>query len=348
VFLFENCGDVNQVHRLVNARLSPRFRLNPRRVNQANPQVLNTNPHIFDPTNNKQETSILNILIEQKKNNKSIYTIQNTNKKLTQLAKYSDLNNPEAIKLYIAELKVRNGTKMALCEAYNNYCKHYKIEWEKPIYRPEAQDIKLPTKEKILMLIADAGKTLTLKLQISMATGLRPIELTGEKGIRPRDFDPDQHTIRPTTAKQGAPRTLTIPIELSAKLQTYIIQHKIPLDEPIFKGKPQSYSSNYRDLRNKLAKKLNDQTMQTIRLYDLRHYFCTKKLNDIGNPYTVMCLMGHKKIETTQKYMHLLNLADDEWNCAGATTKNEAIKLIEAGFQYVTTIEGIQLFKKRK
>jgi len=61
-----------------------------------------------------------------------------------------------------------------------------------------------------------------------------------------------------------------------------------------------------------------------------------------------MVLMGHKKLQTTQKYMHLLNYADEEYTVAGATTAKEATKLIEAGFQYVTTIEGIQLFRKRK
>jgi hypothetical protein len=101
-------------------------------------------------------------------------------------------------------------------------------------------------------------------------------------------------------------------------------------------------------MRNKLAKKLNDPSIRTIRLCDLRHYFCTKKLNDIGNLYTVMVLMGHTKLETTQRYMHLLNLNDDEWACSGATTAKEAMQLIESGFQYVTTIEGIQLFRKRK
>jgi len=45
--------------------------------------------------------------------------------------------------------------------------------------------------------------------------------------------------------------------------------------------------------------------------------------------------------------MHL-NYADEEYTVAGATTANEATKLIEAGFQHVTTIEGIQLFRKRK
>jgi hypothetical protein len=101
-------------------------------------------------------------------------------------------------------------------------------------------------------------------------------------------------------------------------------------------------------MRNELAEKLKDPSIRTIRLYDLRHYFCTKKLNDIGNPYTVMVLMGHTKLTTTQRYMHLLNFNDDEWTCVGATTAKEATRLIEAGFQYVTTIEGIQLFRKRK
>jgi hypothetical protein len=93
---------------------------------------------------------------------------------------------------------------------------------------------------------------------------------------------------------------------------------------------------------------MNDPTIKSIRLYDLRHYFCTKILRDTGDPFFTMCQMGHKKLTTTQLYMHLVNLESDEWTCRAAATKEEAMSLIEGGFQYVTTIEGIQLFKKRK
>ncbi len=136
---------------------------------------------------------------------------------------------------------------------------------------------------------------------------------------------------------------------LTAKLQEHIAENNLSPNDLLFKGTDSDlYGKQYRNMRNHLADKLKDPSIRAIRLYDLRHYFCTKKLNDIGNPYTVMVLMGHKKLETTQKYMHLLNLNDDEWTCTGATTAKEAMKLIEAGFQYTTTIEGIQLFKKRK
>jgi hypothetical protein len=46
--------------------------------------------------------------------------------------------------------------------------------------------------------------------------------------------------------------------------------------------------------------------------------------------------------------MYLVNLDSDEWTCRAATTKEEAMNLIKGGFQFVTAIEGVQLFKKRK
>jgi hypothetical protein len=61
-----------------------------------------------------------------------------------------------------------------------------------------------------------------------------------------------------------------------------------------------------------------------------------------------MVLMGHIKLETPQRYMHLLNLNDDEWTCKTAANVNEATALIEAGFQYVTDMDGLKLFRKRK
>lgn len=61
-----------------------------------------------------------------------------------------------------------------------------------------------------------------------------------------------------------------------------------------------------------------------------------------------MTQMGHKKLTTTQKYMHLLDLNDDEWTVKTATTIKEATELLEAGFEYITEMDGFKLFRKRK
>jgi integrase len=290
--------------------------------------------------------TIPNVLIQMKADNKSNYTINFTRKALTFLSKHTSLSEPEAVKIFVSTLKSSDSYKKNLCIAYNRYCKHYTIEWNMPRYRTEARNIALPTREKLLMLIANAGNLLSMKLQLSMETGLRPVELAR---LRVKDLDLDHRTVNPTTAKKGNARTVPMPANLVIKLQEHIIRHNLNPEDRLFKGEdPDHYGKQYRILRNQLAKKMKDPTIKTIRLYDFRHYFCTKKLYDINNPYTVMVLMGHTKLETTMRYMHLMNLNDDEWTTAGATTFKEATKLVEAGFQYVTTIEGIQLFKKRK
>ena len=59
--------------------------------------------------------------------------------------------------------------------------------------------------------------------------------------------------------------------------------------------------------------------------------------------------MGHKKIETTLKYVQLQNInEDDEWTCKTATNIKEATSLIENGFEYIQEIDGIRLYRKRK
>jgi integrase len=196
------------------------------------------------------------------------------------------------------------------------------------------------------MLIAHAKKTMGLKLEISMATGLRPVELCG---MKVRDFDPEQRTLRPITAKHGSPRTLQLSRELAQRLQQHILKNDLQPNDNIFTGDADHYGKYFRQMRNNLAKKLNDPTLRQIRLYDFRHYFCTRKLYDQVNPYTVMVLMGHKSLKTTQKYMHLLIDEDPEWLVESTQDQKRADELIAHNYEYVlTTPDGHMKFRKRK
>ncbi len=67
-----------------------------------------------------------------------------------------------------------------------------------------------------------------------------------------------------------------------------------------------------------------------------------------GNVLTVKRLLGHKRIQNTMKYIHMIHFKDDEFEVATASTIEEAKKIITAGFEYVTEMRGIKLFRKPK
>jgi hypothetical protein len=67
-----------------------------------------------------------------------------------------------------------------------------------------------------------------------------------------------------------------------------------------------------------------------------------------------MQLLGHRKIENTLLYVQLVNSifqdVADEYVCRIAKTPQEAVQLVELGFEFVTGeyTDGGKLFKKKK
>lgn len=134
--------------------------------------ILNTNR-----PKTETEAKIINILIQLKNNGKSDYTIRNVDKFLNILNQNCNFDNPEEVKGFIANHKVTNNTKECYSYAYRKYCKFYEINAKIPFWKPDAKQIKLPTNEKLEMLISASGPTMATKLIISKECGLRPIEV---------------------------------------------------------------------------------------------------------------------------------------------------------------------------
>ncbi len=133
-----------------------------------------------------------------KKNGLADATIKYTSQRLKHLNQYSDLDNPEEIKQYIANRKVSNGYKNSLLFAYSQYCTYYKIEWNMVKYHRNDKMPRIPTTEQVNMLIANSGKVMSVKLTLSKETGLRPVELCN---LKVKDIDLTHRTVHPTTAK---------------------------------------------------------------------------------------------------------------------------------------------------
>ena len=65
-------------------------------------------------------------------------------------------------------------------------------------------------------------------------------------------------------------------------------------------------------------------------------------------PDKLLNVLGHKSIKNILVYTHLVNLEGDEYVSKVAWNLEEACKLVDASFDYVTDVEGAKLSKKRK
>jgi hypothetical protein len=172
-------------------------------------------------------TNIQTLLLHLEGKGKSPRTIRAYEQNLKALAQRANLQNPEEVELAIARYKrkkinqpITNNYKTKLCDCYNTYCKFYKLEWEKPIYTPEPSSISPPTQERILMLIASSKRELSLKLDISYQTGLRPIEV---HGLTSSDLHPDTQTLTARSHKKcNARPAMKITPELVIRIQQHI------------------------------------------------------------------------------------------------------------------------------
>jgi len=281
-----------------------------------------------------------------KKNAYADTTIKSTGKRLRHLQKHSNLQEPENVKGFIANKTCTNAYKETLIEAYDILMRSINQQWNKPFYKRNDKLPKIPTTEKLNMLISNARTRMALFLSMSKDLGTRPIELTW---LKIKDIDLKNGIVNITSAKHCNARTLKLKAKTLDMLKQYINKKDLKQNDRLFPTKSETICECYRKLRNALAKKLKDPTIRQIRLYDFRHYYATMLYHKTKDLLHVKTQLGHKDLRTTLRYTQLLNLNDDEWTCKATNNTKQAQQLIENGFQYVTTTpDDLMLFKKRK
>jgi integrase len=287
-----------------------------------------------------------NLLLKMKNDGRAECTIFSTGKRLRIIAKnVADINNPEAVRSFIARHQCTDTYKQILATTYDSYCKFNGIQWNKPHYKGAERNIQVPTKEKLDLIIGHAHRVLSVKLQLSLR-GLRPIEVVN---LRVKDIDFTQRLITPTTAKHGKGRTLTISPELNAMLQEYCIRRNLKTNDKLFNITSRSYSKMFRMSRNNLADKLHDPTLKNIRLYDFRHYFATMLYKKTNNLLQVMQQLGHRDIKNTIIYTHLINIETDEYDVQATQDRKIGEQLLKDGWEYqYTTPDSYLTYRKRK
>ena len=270
-------------------------------------------------------------------------TIPVVGRRLRSMAKDCDLDSPEDVKRSIATKRVRNSYKDNLCDAYSYYVTYHRLTWVRPHYRRESRLPRVPTTEAIQKIIARASWKYATIFSVLRDTGMMPEEL---HRTSMREIDLKRSLINAPGCKWHKARSLKLKPKTLAMLKRYLKLRNDIAKFPFPKAK--RIGEAWRRYRNDLAAKLNEPTLKTIRLYDLRHYFGTMLYHRTRDILLVKQRMGHSKIETTLIYTQLVNFAEDEYTVRKATSIKEATALLEAGFEYVTAIESAQLYRKRK
>jgi len=272
-------------------------------------------------------------------------TVKAVGKRLKHIAKNCLIGNPEFVKGFIAQKECSPAFKESLVEAYDLYCRANGIAWSKPFYQRYDKQPKIPSEEKLNLIIANSSKKFALVFSMMRDLGTRPIELTW---LKVKDIDLQNGVVSITSAKHCVGRTLKLKSQTLVMLNAHVLRKKLGQNDVLFSISSSVISNAYRRIRNKLALKLGDASLKSIRLYDFRHFKASMEYHRTKDLLYVKQLLGHKDLRTTLRYTQLLETEGEEYHSAVARSVEEAAKLIEQGFDYVTELDNVKLFRKRK
>lgn len=200
----------------------------------------------------------------------------------------------------------------------------------------------IPTETEVDQLIAGCSNRVATLLQLLKETGMRPGEAWQLKWI---DFDFKIKTVHITPEKGSNPRILKISNKLIFMLNALSQQNEYAFGSGLLRH----FADGFRLQRKRMTFKLKNPRIKRISFRTLRHFKATMEYKKTKDILHVKKLLGHKRIENTLVYTHLIDFGDDEYISKISRTAEEASKLVEAGFEYVcTTPENLMLFKKRK
>ena len=263
-----------------------------------------------------------------------------------------DIDDPDKVQRFLNTVAWTNGTKNIVVDSYNDYLQMKGIPLKLKQYRREDPLPFIPTEQELDQLIAACTRKVGVFLQLLKDTGMRPIEAWRLKFT---DIDPSTKTVRVKAAKYSKSRILKIK---EATLNNLLaLPHKSEYlfsptgKEENFCKELEHFSRNFCKQRRRIAKKLGNPRLLRISLKTFRHWKATMEYLRTRDIVHVKELLGHVVIQNTLKYIHVANALSKEMSnyvCKTANTVEEAKRLIEQGFEYVTEIDGVKLFRKPK
>jgi len=258
----------------------------------------------------------------------------------------ANLWNPDSIKEVLAkQQKWSNSFKMLLMYAYESFMKMESLTWIRPRYKQDEKLSFIPMEQELDQLISATSKVLGTFLLGLKDTGADPGELTKLKWI---DVNYASRTVTISPVKSHNARVLPVSQQFIDRL------NQLPKKSESVFPLINTISTRFFHQRKSIASKLNNPRLMKISFRTFRHWKGTLEYHRTKDILIVKKILGHKSIQNTLKYIdleaNLFGFSNDQFTARVANNAEEACKLVEVGFEYVTGEyhDGGKIFRKRK
>jgi integrase len=298
------------------------------------------------PTENEVRAApqIERLLVQLENDGRKAATILNYRKVFRRLLRgNADLFDPENTKSVLAKSSLKDSTKKTVTAMLDVWFEFNQIKWKPPKYSDEHEIPYIPAEAELDQLISALGKKTATFCQLLKETGARAGEIASLKWT---SFDFETKKVRIKAEKGSNSRVL--PLSMKAlEMLCNLPRNK----ETIFSNADDMRSCFFLQ-RRRAAKKLGNPKLILIHFHTFRHWKATTEQHKTRDPWHVKMLLGHKSIQSTEAYIHLEEMLyqdrNDQFTVKVANTMDEAVKLMEVGFEFYAEIEGNKLFRKRK
>jgi integrase len=304
------------------------------------------------PTENeiKAAPQIEKLLTQLRNDGRKPGTVKNYRKSLAHLLREgADLSDPESTKAVLAKSSIKDSTKKTVAAMLDVWFGFNEIKWRAPKYSDEHEIPYIPTEAQLDLLIASLGQKMACFCQLLKETGARCgeiAELTSDM------IDFEQHKVRIKAEKGSNSRILSLSqkaIDMIAKLP----KNRNPQRKEHLFANADDMRTSFFLQKRRIAERQASKTIMKIHFHTFRHWKATIEQHKTKDPWHVKMILGHKSIKSTETYIHIEKMmydgeANDQFTVKVADTMDEAIKLMEVGFEYHAEIEGHKLFRKRK
>jgi len=166
------------------------------------------------------------------------------------------------------------------------------IDWQ----RSRGRDL-LPTLNRVAF--TDHIKPMVL---LDLNTGMRRGEIFN---LRRRDIDLNQKllTVRGGGSKSGQTRVIPLNQEAFQVLNAWLAERDVDNDDYVFPSPVTG--KRFTSIKSAWTTLMVAARIENFRFHDLRHTFASNLVMKGADLYSVKELLGHRNVETTQRYAHL-------------------------------------------